>query len=169
MAEPYYPVVLSSDFNADRAARFVAKARAWEKAYRAKKAGILEQADAIRTRIGMVKKMSDALRKALAAYREAQEAAPALTYTENMMQPEPGNYPIPVRAIMRGIHTPENTSFREQWHFEVEDIAAIPKEHWIIDQKHLDDIAATMKDQTDIPGGRAVKRLIPVVRAEKTT
>ena len=170
-----YPVALRSDFDADRAARFVAKARAWEKSYRAKKAAILQKADAVRARIGMVKKMSESLREALAFYRTLQEAAakrtelpqePSLTYTEALM-PESvpnGSSVIPVRQILRGVHTPENTHFRTDWSFEVLDRFSLPDEFWIPDQEKLDKIAKAMKEQTDIPGGRAVKRLIPVVR-----
>lgn len=68
---------------------------------------------------------------------------------------------IPVGIVQAPL---TNTSFREDWHFQIDNPDLIPREYCTPDQDRLDLMAKAMQFQTGIPGGHPACRLIPVTR-----
>ena len=52
----------------------------------------------------------------------------------------------------------EGTSLRKYWTYEVTDIDKVPRKHFILDVKGINEIVQQKKDKTDIPGIRVFQK-----------
>lgn len=68
-------------------------------------------------------------------------------------------------AVESVVTKPEGLSEREEWHFVITDPSLLPRQFLIPDQKALDAYAEANKRTTNIPGGMAVSRKVPILRA----
>lgn len=58
----------------------------------------------------------------------------------------------------------EGVSFREIWDFELEDLAAVPREYLLVDEVRVRAVVRALKSLTRIPGVRVFSRRIAAVR-----
>lgn len=65
------------------------------------------------------------------------------------------------------IKTAEGSHYQERWSVEVLDVSLLPKEYILPNMTLLNKIAQTLNSNFNIPGAKAVKTIIPVIKAEK--
>lgn len=89
--------------------------------------------------------------------RKIEEERKAKALAEAEEQGKTETFVIPVYNLPTAIDKLESTTVRDLWSFQIDDINLIPREYMVVDQVKLNAIARTMKENTNIPGGKAVK------------
>lgn len=129
------------------------KAEVVDPVYRAYKRGL----DWFQARIKPREAAKQHLRAQIEAYRASKRATVRVALHAATSHAE-------VReAVEAVVTTPEGLSERDDWRFVVTDPAALPREFLVPDQAKLDAAAKLHKGQTQIPGGMAVCRKVPVI------
>lgn len=149
-----------TDWQARERARVEAERRAAEAAARAERER--QEAEA------------EAARRAAAAEAEAlraagqQEAATELDRQADIEQAETVAAVRELEAMAPAVAEPAKlagVSSRSTWDFEIVDLALIPREYLLVDEKKIRGIVRALKSETNIPGIRAVESSTLAVRA----
>lgn len=127
---------------------------AFDQAERARVAEAQRRAEAERRRLEDEERLRNATQLEAAGKSAQAEAALVAPVTVPMFTP-------PVQAVTKA----EGVSFREDWGFEIEDAALIPREYLIPDEKKIGALVRALKEQTRIPGVKVISRRIASVRA----
>lgn len=108
--------------------------------------------------VNLLKDTATMLRTRIEVYRSQQRQAQAAALAAVTSKADVA----PALAVLAP--KPAGIAEREDWGFEVVDEQQIPREFWILDESKLNALARSQKDAFNVPGVRAVKRLVPVFR-----
>ncbi len=98
------------------------------------------------------------LKTAVGGYQQEQAEAAARALREATSQAEVA------RTVAAIAPPPTGMSEREDWDFEIIDLALVPREYLVLDTAKVRSEVRASKDKTTIPGIRAVRRTTMVMR-----
>ena len=108
--------------------------------------------------VNVIKDTKTGIRLKIEAYRNRQRAEQTRQLAEATTQAEVK------QAVEVLAPKPAGVSEREDWAIEIVDETQIPREYWAIDTARLQREARALKDKFNVPGVKAIRRMVPVFR-----